>query len=73
MSAALVTEVEEVPHIERAVDKHEAVPPGDVVGDGVLDETVLISSRMHRLTAIIVLTSATINLTIERPFFNVEE
>jgi len=38
MSVALVTEVGEVPH-DRAAD-HEVVPAGDVVGDGVVNETI---------------------------------
>jgi len=71
MSVALVAGAGEVPHSDRAVDQHGV--EGDVVGDGVLNETVLISSCVHRLTVTIVPTSTTINLTIERPVFNVEK
>jgi len=63
MSVALVPEVGEVLHSDRAVHKHEAVRPEDVVGDEGFDRTVLISSciRSYRsLAAITIPTSATI-------------
>jgi len=59
MSVALATEVGEVLHSDRGADRHGALPTEGVVGDEVLDGTVLISSRTNRSFTTIVIPTFT--------------